>query len=93
MYSSEHPTAYVYVRVHNRGKEKFDGKNKWVALYWAKASTGISQNVWKGRETDENGELTGKTLMSFLSDQLNLVNIKTWNLDGSCPKISALTIV
>ena len=93
VYSSEHPTAYVYVRVHNRGKEKFDGKNKWVALYWAKASTGISQNVWKGRETDENGELTGKTLMSFLSDQLNLVNIKTWNLDGSCPKISALTIV
>ena len=62
VYSSEHPTAYVYVRVHNRGKEKFDGKNKWVALYWAKASTGISQNVWKGRETDENGELTGKNI-------------------------------
>ena len=62
MYSSEHPTAYVYVRVHNRGKEKFDGKNKWVALYWAKASTGISPDVWKGRETDENGELTGKNI-------------------------------
>lgn len=54
-YSSDHKKSYIYVRVHNRGKEKFDGTGKWIAAYWAEASTGISTRTWKGVEILENG--------------------------------------
>ena len=58
-YSDTHKTAVVYVRVHNRGKGTFEGKNKWILLYWAKASTGISTKTWKGREVNYNDDPTG----------------------------------
>ena len=59
IYSSDHRTAFIYVRVHNRGKERFDGRNKWLIVYWAKASTGLKAASWKGREVDEDEEVTG----------------------------------
>ncbi len=61
-YSSDHQMAFVYVRVHNRGKEKFNGQGKWVHLYWAQASTGLTTTVWKGREVYEDKHATGGTM-------------------------------
>lgn len=58
-YSSDHQMAFVYVRVYNRGKEKFSGEGQWVIVYWAQASTGFSSKTWKGRETFENKYPTG----------------------------------
>ena len=54
----EHPGAFVYVRVHNRGKEDYTG-GKYLGLYCAKASTGLTPKAWKGYETDDDGDVTG----------------------------------
>lgn len=61
-YSSDHRVAFVNVRVHNRGKEDFDGEGKWILIYWVQASTGITQKAWKGRELYENKWQTGGVL-------------------------------
>lgn len=63
-YSADHHQSFVYVRVHNRGKETYtpSGDAKWVMLYWALASTGISQQTWKGREVYNNSHVTGGCL-------------------------------
>lgn len=58
-YSSTHQMSYIYVRVHNRGKEKFNGKNKWILVYWAQASTGLRTETWKGRELYNGQDVTG----------------------------------
>lgn len=44
-------TAYVYVKINNRGKGDFDGTGKWMHLYWAYASAGLSTETWKGIES------------------------------------------
>lgn len=57
-YSQDHQQAFIYVKVYNRGKEKFTG-NKWVQVYWANASTAIAPKTWKGRELYANKFATG----------------------------------
>lgn len=49
-YSIDHETAKVYVRVHNRGKQTCPANKYFMHGYWALASTGFSQGVWKGAE-------------------------------------------
>ena len=58
-YSLSHRMAFVYVRVHNRGKEKFEGKGKWILTYWSQASTGLTTEAWKGRELYNDAYVTG----------------------------------
>lgn len=58
-YSSDHQMAYVYVRIHNRGKEDFAGNGKWLMVYWTDASTYQSAKSWKGREFDSGQNPTG----------------------------------
>ena len=53
-YSDNHMACLVHVRVHNRGKKDFNGEGKWVHVYWAQASTGLTIKAWKGRELYEN---------------------------------------
>lgn len=60
-YSHDHQQAFIYVKVYNRGKEKFTG-NKWVQVYWANASTAIIPKTWKGRELYANKYATGGIL-------------------------------
>lgn len=62
VYSPDHGMAYIYANIRNRGKEKFDGKGKWLILYWALASTSFTDKVWKGRETSNDGNPTGGIL-------------------------------
>lgn len=54
-YSSDHQMAYIYVRIYNRGKKDYTG-GKFIQMYWAQASTGLTTKAWKGREIykDEN---------------------------------------
>lgn len=58
-YSSTHQMSYIYVRIYNRGKEKYNGKGKWIIVYWAQASTGIRTETWKGRELYNGQYVTG----------------------------------
>lgn len=48
-YSSDHQMAYIYVRIYNRGKKDYTG-GKFIQIYWAQASTGLTTKAWKGRE-------------------------------------------
>lgn len=61
-YSEDHVGVTVYVRVHNRGKQDYMGGTQYVHVFWAKASTGFSNDAWMGNETYVNGEVTGGAL-------------------------------
>ena len=54
-YSSDHQMSFIYVRIYNRGKKDYTG-GKFIQMYWAQASTGLTPKAWKGREIykDEN---------------------------------------
>lgn len=49
-YFNDHQMAYIYVRIYNRGKKDYTG-GKFIHIYWAQASTGLTVKAWKGRET------------------------------------------
>lgn len=57
-YASNHPSAYVYVRVHNRGKEKYTG-GKSLQVYWGHTSTTLSTATWSGLEKYTNTSFDG----------------------------------
>ena len=59
VYSANHTSVTVYVRVHNRGKKQYEGGTQYVHVYWAKASTGFRPQAWMGQEVYTNGEVTG----------------------------------
>jgi hypothetical protein len=61
VYSSDHLSAIIYVWVHNRGKAKFNDA-MWLHLYWAEASTGLTDKAWKGREINSKNMVTGEHL-------------------------------
>lgn len=70
VYSQDHQQSVIYVRVHNRGKAKFNGEGKWVVVYWAQASTGINAKTWKGREVYDGGFPTGGILEASTIDSI-----------------------
>lgn len=53
IFDISHRTCMVYVRVHNRGVEKYEG-GKFLHMYWAKASLNFSMKTWKGLERYDN---------------------------------------
>ena len=58
-FSWDHQQAFVYFRVHNRGTKPYYGNGMWAHLYWAKASTAVSDKTWKGREVYNGSWITG----------------------------------
>lgn len=71
VYSQDHQQSFVYVRVHNRGKERFNGRGKWVIVYWVQASTGINARAWKGREVYDGRYPTGGILEAQPIDSIS----------------------
>lgn len=59
-YYDNHTSAYVYIRIHNRGKEDYNGDSLWIHAYWAQAATALSKKVFKGYETYNNEFVTGE---------------------------------
>ena len=55
---------HVYVKVTNRGKKVSTGDD-WLQLYWADASTAISNKVWAGMEINSNKQYTGGKIGSI----------------------------
>lgn len=82
-YSSDHLAAAVYVKIDNRGREDFPG-GKWLHVYWAKASTGLTDKAWKGRELyngtiPTGGSLPPKYIGSINAGEERLLQV-TWGL-------------
>lgn len=42
--------AFVYVKIHNRGKEVVGGTGRYLDVYWAFASTTVDNKTWLGNE-------------------------------------------
>lgn len=85
-YSSDHRVAFVNVRVHNRGKEDFDGEGKWILIYWVQASTGITQKAWKGRELYENKWQTGGVLEARpIDEKIEAGKYRDFSIDWKLP--------
>ena len=57
-YSPDHLGAVIYVRVHNRGKEAYNG-GQYLHVYWARASSGFKVGTWKGYELYNNQDVAG----------------------------------
>lgn len=64
IFSTNHQMAYIYVKIHNRGKEKYTN-GKHIRLYWALASTAISYDTFKGRESIDDYPTGGLVEPSF----------------------------
>lgn len=84
-FSDDHPYAWVYVKVHNRGKNDYPGGKLWVHVYYANASTVISDNTWKGREWFPDGRPTGGhcfavPLTERISSGDSINKVLTWAL-------------
>ena len=62
-YSVSHKRAYIYVRVHNRGRETFTG-TKWLHMHWALASSGFTYKTWIGKDYDSEGRCIGEHMPS-----------------------------
>ena len=58
-YSATHKQAYIYVRIHNRGREAFSG-TKWLHMHWALASSGFTYKTWTGKDYDSQGRCIGE---------------------------------
>lgn len=57
--TDEHDYAYIYVRIHNRGKTDYQRKGMYLHTYYANASTVIRRHTWIGMEGDVEGYPTG----------------------------------
>lgn len=84
-YAPDHLYAMVYVKVHNRGKKKFNG-GQWVHVYWAQASTGFTDAAWKGRELYNHQEVTGEHLRAENIPPINPGGTATVGVSWGLPK-------
>lgn len=57
-YSKQHPYAYVYVMVHNKGKKTYRGGD-FIYVNWVNASLAITANAWNGEETYNDNQTGG----------------------------------
>ena len=87
IFTRDHQSAYIYVRVHNRGKADFDGTGKWIITYWALASTGLEDEVWKGRELYEGKFATGGILEACPIDSMKAGEYKDMCITWALPKL------
>ena len=68
-FTTDHLISYIYLRVYNRGKEDYFG-GKFALIYWALASTGLTDKAWKGRELYDGKYPTGGDLEAIHIDTI-----------------------
>lgn len=68
-YATDHIASMVYVRIHNRGKETYT-RGKWLHLYWANTSTGITARTWNGYELYNEEYVTGGSMTPIMIDTI-----------------------
>lgn len=82
-YTIDHPYAIIYVKVHNLGKKDYKG-GKYLHMYWALASTGLTAKAWKGQEYYVDNNVTGgrmdpKHIKEIKAGDSRVVRV-TWSL-------------
>lgn len=48
--TSDDRMVYVYVKIHNRGRDDYTGGTKWLHVNWGQSSPGVTIKSWKGSE-------------------------------------------
>lgn len=66
-YADNHPSTFIKVKITNRGTQDYKYKEQphYLHTYWAKASTGLTLNAWRGKEL-YNGYVTGYPIQPAL---------------------------
>ncbi len=85
IYSPSHKAVTVYVRVHNRGKEKFTQGKMYVHGYWALASTGFRPQAWMGDELYDGGEITGNPMCASVIPDIEAGDFEDVKLTWALP--------
>lgn len=78
--------AYVYVKIHNRGKEVIGGTGRSLDVYWAFASTAVGNKTWLGQETYtdyKTGGYVGRTDIGAIEPGDSAVVKVEWKLPGN----------
>lgn len=72
IFALNHQMAFMYVRVYNKGKKTFRGNlnNEILYGYWGKASTGLTPQVWRGRELEGDYPTGGPTETVAIKDTI-----------------------
>ncbi len=84
-YSDEHPATFINVRITNRGSRDYNGQGQYLHLYWAKASTGLSMNAWRGKELYKNA-VTGEAMRAVHIDRvISAGNSETFTVVWALP--------
>lgn len=87
-YSANHTSAYVCVKIHNRGKDDYTG-GKWLHTYWAKAATAFNDKVWLGQETYQGQYVTGGKLEPIQIPAIAAGDSTTLKLTWALPSMLA----
>ena len=78
--------AYVYVKIHNRGKEVIGGTGRYLDVYWAFASTAVGNKTWLGQETYtgyKTGGYVGRTDIGAIEPGDSAVVKVEWKLPAN----------
>lgn len=78
--------AYVYVKIHNRGKEALGGTGRYLDVYWAFASTAVGDKTWLGQETYtgyKTGGYVGRADIGAISPGDSAIVKVEWKLPGN----------
>ena len=84
-YTKEHPYAIIYVKVHNRGKKDYKG-GKYLHMYWARASTGLTAKAWKGQEYYIDNNVTGRRMDPEHIDEIKAGDSRVVRVTWSLPR-------
>ena len=84
-YTIDHPYAIIYVKVHNRGKKDYKG-GKYLHMYWARASTGLTAKAWKGQEYYIDNNVTGIRMDPEHIDEIKAGGSRVVRVTWSLPR-------
>lgn len=79
--SAPEKTAYLYVRVHNRGSKPFSGQGMYAHAYYANAFFGLLPTIYRGEDVAHSDDIPGDHLpfnyiKAIAPGQTNLVRFK-----------------
>ena len=83
--AKDHPYAIIYVKIHNRGKKDYKG-GKYLHMYLARASTGLTAKAWKGQEYYIDNNVTGRRMDPEHIDEIKAGKSRVVRVTWSLPR-------
>lgn len=88
--SDSHPISYIYVNVRNRSHELYKPKEnsdkRWLNVYWANASTGLTKDAWRGMETYDTDNPTGGHIRCVPLDSIPALGSRKYKIIWALPE-------